>query len=112
MGTLIVLIPRSGLNFPVDSLQTQKLLQIYNGVFAWLNKKHSGKGREITSFSKWGQKQMDTFLLLDHTGLCLTKVTAEISGNEVCFDHRNMLSCLQQLIGCQTCNKSELKLKF
>lgn len=53
------------------TLQTQKLLQIYNGVFAWLHKKYSEKGREIAPFSKWGQKQMDTFLLLDHTGLCL-----------------------------------------
>lgn len=71
MGTLIVVVPRSGLNFAVDSLQIQKLPQIYNRVFAWLNKKCSKKGREIAPFSEWSQKQMDTFLLLDHTGLCL-----------------------------------------
>lgn len=53
------------------TLCRQKLLQIYNRVFAWLNKKYSEKGREIAPFSKWGQKQMDTFLLLDHIGLCL-----------------------------------------
>lgn len=67
----IVLIPCSGLNFPVNSLQTQKLLQIYSRVFAWLNKKYSEKGREIAPFSKWGQKQMNMFLLMDHTRLCL-----------------------------------------
>ena len=67
MGTCIVRIPRSGLKFPVDSSQTQKLLQIYVGVFAWLNKEHSERGREIAPFSKCGQKQMATFLFLDHT---------------------------------------------
>lgn len=54
--------------FPVDSSQTQKFLQIYVGVFAWLNKEHSERGREIAPFSKCGQKQMVTFLFLDHTG--------------------------------------------
>jgi len=67
MGTRLVLIPCSGLNFPVDSSQTEKFLQIYVGVFAWLNKEHSERGREIAPFSNCGQKRMATFLFLDHT---------------------------------------------
>lgn len=44
-----VLIPCSCFNFPVDSLQTQKSLQIYSGVFVWLNKERSEKGQRNCS---------------------------------------------------------------
>lgn len=58
VGTRIVLIPHSWSNFPVDSLQTQKLLQIYVGVFCMVEQgtlKEAGKLLQFPNMvkSKW-----------------------------------------------------------